>query len=366
MQPKERAPIVEPIGRFASKAAILLAMIGAALAAWTLREVVFILFGALVLANGMNAAALFLARKLRIRYALGLLAVVTTGLIVLGAVGWFFGATINNQLEELSDKIPEGLQWLTNQIEARPYTRDLLSKLEINDLSGTTGWIAKTLTPILRSFLGAAGSLVVMAIVSIYLAAQPERYRSGALRLLPISARSKASELLDATGNILGRWLAGQVAVMATVGLLSGVGLWLLGIDAAFVLGLVGGLMSFVPYLGSVMTAILATLFALAQGPYHAAAVIVMYICVHFVEGNFITPLIQAEATSLPPAITLLAVISCAILFGPSAAFLAAPLTLSLPRSTFFTPSLWSSGKPATNENIVGALRATWSSGERT
>ena len=213
----------------------------------------------------------------------------------MAAVGWFFGATINNQLEELSDKIPEGLQWLTNQIEARPYTRDLLSKLEINDLSGTTGWIAKTLTPILRSFLGAAGSLVVMAIVSIYLAAQPERYRSGALRLLPFSARSKASELLDATGNILGRWLAGQVAVMATVGLLSGVGLWLLGIDAAFVLGLVGGLMSFVPYLGSVMTAVLATLFALAQGPYHAAAVIVMYICVHFVEGNFITPLIQAE-----------------------------------------------------------------------
>ena len=328
MQPEERAPIVEPIGQFASRAAVLLAMIGAALAAWTLREVVFILFSALVLANGMNAVACFLARKVRIRYALGLLAVVTTGLIVLGAVSWFFGATINNQLEELSDKIPEGLQWLTNQIEARPYTRDLLSKLEINDLSGTTGWIAKTLTPILRSFLGAAGSLVVMAIVSIYLAAQPERYRSGALRLLPFSARSKASELLDATGNILGRWLAGQVAVMATVGLLSGVGLWLLEIDAAFVLGLVGGLMSFVPYLGSVMTAILATLFALAQGPYHAAAVIVMYICVHFVEGNFITPLIQAEATSLPPAITLLAVISCAILFGPSAAFLAAPLTL--------------------------------------
>jgi predicted PurR-regulated permease PerM len=298
------------------------------LAAWTLREVVFILFGALVLANGMNAVACFLASKVRIRYALGLLAVVTTGLAVLGAVGWFFGATINNQLEELSDKIPDGLQWLTNQIEARPYTRDLLSKLEINDLSGTTGWGAKTLTPILRSFLGAAGSLVVMAIVSIYLAAQPERYRSGALRLLPFSARSKASELLDATSAILGRWLAGQVAVMATVGLLSGVGLWLLGIDAAFVLGLVGGLMSFVPYLGSVMTAVLATLFALAQGPYHAAAVIVMYICVHFVEGNFITPLIQAEATSLPPAITLLAVISCAILFGPSAAFLAAPLTL--------------------------------------
>jgi len=324
----ERQRLAEPIGQFASRAAVLLAMTGAVLAAWTLRDVLFILFGALVLANGMNAVAQFLTRKLRVPYALGLLAVVTIGLIVLGAVGWFFGATINTQLDELSEKIPDGLQWLTNQIEARPYTRDLLSKLEITDLSGTTGWIAKTLTPIMRSFLGAAGSLVVMAIVSIYLAAQPERYRSGALRLLPLSARSKASELLDATGNILGRWLAGQVAVMATVGVLSGLGLWALGIDAAFVLGLVGGLMSFVPYLGSVLTAILATLFALGQGPYYAAAVIAMYICVHFIEGNFITPLIQAEATSLQPAITLLAVICCAILFGPSAAFLAAPLTL--------------------------------------
>jgi predicted PurR-regulated permease PerM len=67
-----------------------------------------------------------------------------------------------------------------------------------------------------------------MALVSIYLASQPERYRSGALRLLPFSARSKASELFDATGNILRRWLAGQVAVVAAVGLLPapGCGSW--------------------------------------------------------------------------------------------------------------------------------------------
>src|ERR1019366_8654652 len=121
MQPEVRPAIVEPIGQFASKAAILLAMVGAVSAAWMLREVLFILFGALVLAIGMNSVALFLARNFRVRYALGLLAVVTTGLTVLGAVGWYFGATINNQLEELSDKIPDGLQWLTNQIEARPY-----------------------------------------------------------------------------------------------------------------------------------------------------------------------------------------------------------------------------------------------------
>ncbi len=328
MQQEDRSRIGAPLGMFTSKAAILLAMTAAALAAWTLKDVIFIFFGAVVLANGMNAAASFLAQRFQVRYAFGLLAVVTPNLILLGLMAWFFGGTINEQLRELANKIPAGVQWLTNELEARPLVRDLSAKLELNDLSGTTGWLAKTISPIMRSFLGAAGSLMVMAIVAVYLAAQPERYRAGALRLLPLPARSKALVLFEATSKIFGRWLLGQLAVMATVGMLSGLGLWLIGVDAALVLGLVGGLMSFVPFVGSVITAMLATLFALAQGPYQAAAVIAMYIGVHFVEGNFITPRIQAEATSLPPVITLLSVISCALLFGASAAFLATPLTL--------------------------------------
>jgi predicted PurR-regulated permease PerM len=116
-----------------------------------------------------------------------------------------------------------------------------------------------------------------MAIIAIYLAAEPQRYRSGLLRLLPLSMHRRASELFDATAEILGRWLAGQLMVMATVGLLSGLGLWALGIKAAFVLGLVGGLMSFVPYVGAIITAVPATLFALTQGPYYALAVVAMY-----------------------------------------------------------------------------------------
>ncbi len=71
------------------------------------------------------------------------------------------------------------------------------------------------------------------------------------------------------------------------------------------VLGLVGGVLSFVPYVGAVIAAVPATLFALAQGPYYAVAVIAMYVAVHFIEGNFITPIIQSEATSLPPVVSL-------------------------------------------------------------
>jgi predicted PurR-regulated permease PerM len=318
----------EPLGTFAAKAAIVLGMGSAALAAWTLREVIIIFLGALVLAIGMIAMARLLGRKFRIGYAFGLLLVVVTGLVAIGLVGLFFGATISEQLGELVERVPTGLQWITSQIEARPYARDLLLKLDIAVLSGPTGWAANELAAILKFTIGASGSLAVMAIVAIYLAAQPEWYRSGTLRLLPPAARPKALRLFDATSQILGLWFAGQLAAMATVGILSGLGLWAIGVNAAFALGLVGGLMSFVPYIGSMLTAILATLFALAQGPGYAIAVIVMYIGVQFIEGYLITPLIQAEATSLPPAISMLSVIGCGLLFGPSAVFLAVPLTL--------------------------------------
>ena len=138
------------LGLFVEKVALLLAMIGAALAAWILRGVLLILFGALVLAIGMSAIARLLANKFRIGYAAGLSIVVLIGLVLIGAIGWFLGAAIGEQLDELAQKIPTGVQWLNDQIETRPYARDLLARLQTADLSGPTGWIAGALATTVR------------------------------------------------------------------------------------------------------------------------------------------------------------------------------------------------------------------------
>ena len=254
--------------------------------------------------------------------------IVASGVAAFCAVGWFFGTTLIEQIDELKQRIPDGAQWLRRQVEARPYARDFLSNLDITDLSGPTGWVAQTLAPQLKSIVTTVGSLIVAAIVSVYLAAQPERYRSGLLLLVPPGSRHTAVRLFESVSWVLARWLLGQFAVMTTIGVLSGLGLWLLGVRTAFVLGLVGGLLSFVPFFGSILTAVLAALFALTQGPAYALAVLAMYVLVHFIEGNFVTPIIQSEATSLPPAMILTSVISCGVLFGPAAVFLAVPLAL--------------------------------------
>ena len=209
---------------------------------------------------------------------------------------------------------------------ARSYMRDALSNLDVADLSGPTGWLANfgaqgDIDSRNRRLTGRDGGRRGV------LCRQPERYRSGLLLLASPATRDRAEQLFEAISRILARWLLGQLVVMAAVGLMSGLGLWLLGVRAAFVLGLLGGLLSFIPLFGSVLTAALAALFALGQGPSYALAVIAMYLAVHFIEGNFVMPVIQSGATSLPPALALVSVISWVILLGAPAVFLAVPLT---------------------------------------
>ena len=96
------------------------------------------------------------------------------------------------------------------------------------------------------------------------------------------------------------------------------------------IMGLVGGFLCFIPYVGAVAAAVPATLVALTRGPTYALSGIAMYAVVHFVEGNFITPFVQAEATSLPPVLSLLSIVAFGIIIGPASVFVAAPLTLFL------------------------------------
>jgi predicted PurR-regulated permease PerM len=233
-------------------------------------------------------------------------------------------------MDEITRQVPEGLGVLVERLQAHPYGRYALAQVRDIGAAGATGWAGSVLAVIMRSVTRSLGYAALTFFIALYLAAQPERYRRLCFRLVPPGYRVRFKRLFEETANILERWLLGQLMVMATIGVLSGIGLWALGIEAAFALGLVGGLLTFIPYVGAVLAAVPATLVALTQGPSYALAVVGMYVGVHFVEGNFITPLVQAEATSLPPVLSLLSIVAFSILFGPTVVPLAIPLTLFL------------------------------------
>ena len=172
-----------------------------------------------------------------------------------------------------------------------------------------------------RSLMRGLAYTVLTFFIAVYLAAQPDRYRWLCLRLIPSNSRPKAVRLFDETATILHeRWLLGQLVVMIAIGSLVGrrpVGARHRSCFHFRPSGRPAELRSFV--LGSVPAAVPAAVVALTQGPLYALSVVLMYVAVHFVEGNFITPMVQAKATALPPVLALLSTVAFSILFGPSA-----------------------------------------------
>jgi predicted PurR-regulated permease PerM len=179
--------------------------------------------------------------------------------------------------------------------------------------------------------VGAALSGLLLALVAgIYIAAQPRRYLDGLVILFPVRHRPSAREALRVAGVALHKWLVGQLVAMTLVGLLAGVGLWLLDVPSPLALALIAGLLEFVPVAGPFASAVPAILLALAIGWEKAALVAILYLGIQQIEGNLITPLVQQQSVDLPPALTLFAMVAFGLLFGLLGVLLAAPLTVCL------------------------------------
>ena len=123
-------------------------------------------------------------------------------------------------------------------------------------------------------------------------------------------------------------WLKGQAIAMVVVGLMTGIGLWFLGMPSAFVLGLLAGLLEFIPFAGPIISAIPAILLALVVGPEMALWVGLLYLAVQQFEGNILSPMIQQYAVDLPGVVLLFSLIGFGILFGTLGVILAAPLAV--------------------------------------
>ncbi len=319
-----------PFGVFTGRLLVILVIASITVALWRLTDILVLLFGAVLLTIGLCAAARSVARHTGMRRSIALAAVALFGLCVFSAAMWIFGSTIAAQLDDVIQSAPAGFKLSMAWMTANPYGKQVLDQVRGANVMGATGWATSIVTTIGGLLTRGLGYAFVALFVAIYLAAQPERYRHMCLRLVPPAGRSVAEALFGAIGTVLQRWLLGQIVVMTAIGVLTGLGLWLLGIEAAFALGLMGGLLCFIPFVGAILAAIPATLVALTQGPVYALSVICMYAGVHFIEGNFITPMVQAEATSLPPVLAILSTVAFSILFGPLGVLLAAPLTLVL------------------------------------
>jgi len=126
-------------------------------------------------------------------------------------------------------------------------------------------------------------------------------------------------------------WLLGRLVAMTAVGLLTALGLWAIGMPMALALGFIAGLLSFVPYIGPIVSAVPAILVALADGGFlETGYVVLIYGAAQFLEGSLITPVVQKYSVALPPAILIIAQFLLAVPFGPVGIMLATPFAVSV------------------------------------
>jgi predicted PurR-regulated permease PerM len=126
------------------------------------------------------------------------------------------------------------------------------------------------------------------------------------------------------------QWLRGQLVAMLAVGALTGLGAALIGLPSALALGLLAGLLEFVPIVGPIFAAIPALLLAATLGWSEVLWTLALFIVIQQIEGNMLMPAIMQKAVELPPAVTLFAVLAFGLLFGPLGVLLATPLAVVL------------------------------------
>lgn len=308
---------------FARRVLFVALVVAAGVVAWRLIDLFVLMFGAVLVATALRMLASHLERPLRVPPRASVPLAVLLVLAAIGVVIWGVGDPLAEQLRSLVDRVPASIETVLAWLRSHRVGQALLdawdaAREDASPWSRLLGFAGLT--------LGALGSVALMLIAGIYIAIDPELYRRGALSLLPPAQRPPVADALAASGDGLRRWLRGQALSMLFVGTTTTLGLWWLGIPLPLAVGLVAGLLAFIPFVGAIAGGLLAVLLAFMEGPRAAAHVALLCLAIQQVENHIVAPLVQKWAVELPPVLGLVAAIVFGVLFGLMGVFLAAPM----------------------------------------
>lgn len=314
-------------------------------AAWFIRGILMLTLASVILVVLFTAPIRFFMRHGVPR---GLATALSVGLIVLISVVLMLAAlpTLLQQFTSLVTVIiPQGIQAIVEQwqsgaiIERYPFlqfieTIDFDLPTLINTLSGqlaqAAGQFGVSVLPVLGGVLDTVLSILIVLFLSIYLVANPRMHQEGVIRLFPLGYRHRVREIFARLDLVLRGWLRVTVISMALVGIATWVGLALLGIQQAAALGVLTGLLSFIPNFGTIIALIPSLAVGIVQVPDSWGWVFVIIYGVSFIQSQIIVPLLVSGSIRLPPVLVLLGQIIAGAFFGFLGLMLAVPLTAIL------------------------------------
>lgn len=312
---------------------VLLVLFGLLLVWRFLTEVATVM---LVLATGLLLAVVLSGpvetlRRRRVPRGLSSGLILAAAALVLVLGGWLLMPVLEREITALVSTLPSALSYVNERISELAGALGLETSFELSSLSPSN--LGRRL---LGGVLGLFGTLasalagaVVVVFLALYLATMPEPVVRWVIRLFPPNQRPRTREVLSEIRLNLLDWLKGRLISMTIVGVLSIIALYVIGVPGAISLGIFAGLISFIPYIGPIVSVVPPALLTLGGTPTDALWVLLAYLGIQQIESYLLTPMVMEEVASLHPAVVVASVAAFGAAFGIIGAVLALPITLA-------------------------------------
>lgn len=242
--------------------------------------------------------------------------ILLAGLAAFGALVYFVVIpNVAQQVRVLVSQGPGSLSAVSDVLRGLPFAPDLSEV--VGRVESALNRLLGAVPQILSSAVGVITGVVSALFLAIYLAVSPDTYIRGLLRLVPQDRRAGVEEFIGLLSQRLRGWIAGTALVASFVGVMGGLGLWVLGVPLPLTFGILAGILDIVPLFGSILGGALPTLLALTISPIKAIQVAVLFIIINQIEGNFLQPQIMGRQVHVPPAMILFSILLLGTLLGP-------------------------------------------------
>ena len=329
-EPVESSPadIHDPrLRREAQKAAIWIGMAAAAVLVVWFAQPLLVIFGGIVFAAMIDGGQRLLARVLPIKRGWRITIVLVLTFLFLVWAAWFTGSQIAAQASQFPALVETQLERLMSWAQSHGVevdTKDFNALLQ----QMTTGF--GPVTRALGGILGFFTTIFLIVVLGIYIALEPRLYERGIAWMLPVNERPYLAETLGRMASSLRRLLAGRLLGMVIEGVATWAALEIYGVPMAALLGLLTGLLAFLPNIGAPISGALMVLVGFSGGAEMALYCVAVYVIVQVVDSNIIIPMVAKKTVDLAPALVLGAQLVFGVMFGILGLALADPMVAML------------------------------------
>jgi predicted PurR-regulated permease PerM len=292
-------------------------------------QLILLLFAAVLIHCFFMSFAQFIHRVTKLPMGWAKLASVIIVLAVVFFANWLLASPVSDQINMLMTKLPQSLNASKDYLQHHWWGRTMLTIIQdgknllmSNNRSYFLGFFSTT--------FGILGNLYVIILFAGYFLVNPRPYVNGVVDLFPKSKRKRIKKTIHTVYRTLQLWLEGKLLSMLFVAILISIGLYFLGVPLALVLGLMAGLLGFIPNFGHFISVIPAAFIAIPLGMSYVLYVILLYIVVMVIEGSFFTPIVQHHMISMPFAMILIAQVAFGFLTGILGLILATPIVAAI------------------------------------